>query len=88
MTHFEIKISIDEDKSLNEVTAAIHSALYAADLDPLGVSVEQFHTEPVYELEAADVAEARRHIETGFRSEPAVEDFIQALKENGDRYRG
>lgn len=96
MTHFEIKISLDEDKTLNEVTAAIHSGLFAADLDPLGVSVQEFVTEPMYELEAEEVARARREVQAnliasehrGYNYAPGTEDFIQALKENGDRYRG
>lgn len=55
MTHFEVAIQLETDENLNQVNSKILSALFAADIDALGVTVEQFETEPVYD--AADTDE-------------------------------
>lgn len=92
MKHYEIKVYLQSENDLNTELALIHAALYASGYDPIGVTVQEYDSIPVFDV--ADYEEEPTEPEgpsvntDQWYQRPTIRELVQGLKENGDRYRG
>lgn len=101
MKHYEIKVYLQSENDLNTELALIHAALYASGYDPIGVTVQEYDSIPVFDVanyeEEPTEPEGPSLAVDRLAGYPTIRDVIESvsyndlihgLKENGDRYRG